>query len=186
MVSALCAALCLAAAAAAWPAAPTVEAAVHKAARRPACRAPTGRGSCLSPWPQWCRTFASKPAARPAAESKAMFSISWRGRNMGAIWALAVQPHMQVRRRGGGGGLACTDVFPWPWPPRCPSNLGPLWGWVGAQSPCCRGRRAGRPACAQAARGMCACAPPSPGLPASTNARWLRMPARTGRWASSQ
>ncbi|KAL4458983.1 hypothetical protein ABPG75_013848 [Micractinium tetrahymenae] len=43
-------------------------------------------------------------------ESKAMFSISWRGPNMGAIWALAVQPSMQVAAYAGEDGE--VGIFP--------------------------------------------------------------------------
>ena len=37
------------------------------------------------------------PLSYPQEEKKAMFSISWRGADMGALWALAVQPAMQAR-----------------------------------------------------------------------------------------
>lgn len=64
----------------------------------------------------------SKPRRRPdaprgCAEKKAMFSVTWRGSDMGAIWSMAVQPAMQVggqRRRAGmcAGAAAGTAARP--------------------------------------------------------------------------
>lgn len=69
------------------------------------------KGGCLSigvrpPYPTPCYQPGSQaahdplclsPLPPPCAEKKAMFCISWRGPNMGALWGLAVQPSMQVR-----------------------------------------------------------------------------------------
>ena len=38
------------------------------------------------------------------ADKKAMFSITWRGGNMGALWALSVHPTLQVVAYGGEDG----------------------------------------------------------------------------------